>query len=285
MKAPGNLFVVDDDPMSRKAAKALASSLKIHCESFASAEEFLDRYSPSLTGCLLLDYRLGGMDGLQLQERLCGMGSLLRGPDQRLCRPVVGRSRHAESARRPLSKNPTRMTIWRTQFAMPSDRNSSRQRSRAMERTNCFRQVTAARMPRNPVSRPANPGHDEELLAAYVATGSRDAFEELLRRYEGELYGYLWHFLGDAQLAEDVFQNTFLQVHLKCRQFEPGRRLRPWLYKIATSQAVDLLRRNRRHKAVSFSAVDDAATHQPPWHDPRDAKAADPATMETARGP
>jgi FixJ family two-component response regulator len=64
--------------MSRKAAKALASSLKIPCESFASAEEFLDRYSPSLTGCLLLDYRLGGMDGLQLQERLRGMGSLLR---------------------------------------------------------------------------------------------------------------------------------------------------------------------------------------------------------------
>jgi FixJ family two-component response regulator len=78
MKVPGNLFVVDDDPMSRKAAKALASSLKIPCESFASAEEFLDRYSPSLTGCLLLDYRLGGMDGLQLQERLRGMGSLLR---------------------------------------------------------------------------------------------------------------------------------------------------------------------------------------------------------------
>ena len=78
MKVPGNLFVVDDDPMSRKAAKALASSLKIPCESFASAEEFLDRYSPSLTGCLLLDYRLGGMDGLQLQQRLRGMGSLLR---------------------------------------------------------------------------------------------------------------------------------------------------------------------------------------------------------------
>lgn len=142
--------------------------------------------------------------------------------------------------------------------------------------TRYSRQVTPARMPRNRVSPPADLRHDEELLAAYVETGSRDAFEELLRRYERELYSYLCHYLGDAQLAEDAFQNTFLQVHLKCRQFEPGLRLRPWMYKIATSQAVDLLRRNRRHKAVSFSAAADAGTDQPPWYDLRHAKAADP---------
>ena len=74
--------------------------------------------------------------------------------------------------------------------------------------------------------------------------------------------------LGDAQLAEDAFQTTFLQVHLKCRQFMPGRRLRPWLYTIAAHQAVDLLRRNRRHNTVSLSAAgaDDGADNerQPP---------------------
>ena len=73
----GTLFVVDDDPKSRKAVAALASSMKIKCEPFASAEEFLDRYDPSLTGCALVDFRLGGMDGLQLQERLRAMGSPL----------------------------------------------------------------------------------------------------------------------------------------------------------------------------------------------------------------
>ena len=73
----GTLFVVDDDPKSRKAVAALASSMKIRCETFASAEGFLDRYDPSLTGCALVDFRLGGMDGLQLQERLQAMGSAL----------------------------------------------------------------------------------------------------------------------------------------------------------------------------------------------------------------
>jgi RNA polymerase sigma-70 factor, ECF subfamily len=96
---------------------------------------------------------------------------------------------------------------------------------------------------------------DEELLATYTETGNRDAFEELVHRYERELYSYLRQFLGDAQLAEDAFQTTFLQVHLKCRQFAPGRRFRPWLYAIAAHQAVDLLRRNRRHKAMSLTTV------------------------------
>jgi two-component system, LuxR family, response regulator FixJ len=71
----GTLFVVDDDPKSRKAVTALARSMKIRCEPFASAEEFLERYEPSLTGCALIDFRLGGMDGLELQGRLQAMGS------------------------------------------------------------------------------------------------------------------------------------------------------------------------------------------------------------------
>jgi RNA polymerase sigma-70 factor, ECF subfamily len=100
---------------------------------------------------------------------------------------------------------------------------------------------------------------DENLLADYVATGNPQAFEELVGRYQRELYSYLRQHLGDAQLAEDAFQATFLQVHLKCAQFKSGCRLRPWLYTIANHQAIDLQRKNRRHKAVSLStAVDDS---------------------------
>jgi FixJ family two-component response regulator len=73
----GILFVIDDDRKSRMAVAALAVSLKIKCETFVSAEAFLDRYNPSLTGCALVDFRLGGMDGLELQDRLRAMGSAL----------------------------------------------------------------------------------------------------------------------------------------------------------------------------------------------------------------
>jgi len=93
---------------------------------------------------------------------------------------------------------------------------------------------------------------DEQLLAEYVATNDRDAFARLVKRYERELYSYLRRYLGDAVMAEDAFQATFLQVHLKCRQFEAGRKVRPWLYTIATNQAIDGQRRNKRHRMVSL---------------------------------
>jgi RNA polymerase sigma-70 factor (ECF subfamily) len=109
-------------------------------------------------------------------------------------------------------------------------------------------------MPRNRARLPANLRDDEELLAAYIEMGSREAFEELVRRYERELYGYLYRFLGDAQLAEDAFQATFLEVYLHCREFDPSRRFRPWVYRIATTRAIDLLRRNRRHRLLSLDA-------------------------------
>lgn len=93
---------------------------------------------------------------------------------------------------------------------------------------------------------------DEDLLLSYRDSQRRDLFEELVRRYERELFSYLRRYVGDADLAADVFQATFLQLHLKCSQFQAGRRLRPWLYTIATNQAIDAQRRNRRHRMVSL---------------------------------
>ena len=94
---------------------------------------------------------------------------------------------------------------------------------------------------------------DEKLLLSYRAERDEGVFGELVRRYEKELFGYLRHYLGNAEMAEDVFQQTFLQVHLKCDQFEPGRKVRPWLYTVATNQAIDYRRRNRRHRIGSLN--------------------------------
>ncbi|MBN2025027.1 MAG: RNA polymerase sigma factor [Pirellulales bacterium] len=99
---------------------------------------------------------------------------------------------------------------------------------------------------------PSDERTDEELLLEYRDRGNREAFERLVHRYERELYNYLRHYLGDAQMADDAFQTTFLQVHLKCDTFEPDRKFRPWLYTVATNQAIDAQRRNRRHRMVSL---------------------------------
>jgi RNA polymerase sigma-70 factor (ECF subfamily) len=101
---------------------------------------------------------------------------------------------------------------------------------------------------------------DEELLAHFQG-GQREAFNLLVRRYERELFGYLRRYLGDAELAEDVFQNTFLQLYTKIGTYEAGRPVRPWLYTIATHQAIDALRRAGRHQAVSLDQQREETTN------------------------
>jgi RNA polymerase sigma-70 factor, ECF subfamily len=96
---------------------------------------------------------------------------------------------------------------------------------------------------------------DEQLLLEYRVTGKASLFAQLVHRYEPELYGYLRRYLGDANAAEDAFQQTFLQVHLKCGQFQAGRKVRPWLYTIATHQAIDARRRTRRQRMTSLDLV------------------------------
>lgn len=93
---------------------------------------------------------------------------------------------------------------------------------------------------------------DEELLLEYRVTGRPAVFEALVKRYERELYNYLRRFLNNQVLAEDAFQATFMQVHLKCSLYDDSRKVRPWLYTVATNQAIDIQRRNRRHKLVSL---------------------------------
>ena len=93
---------------------------------------------------------------------------------------------------------------------------------------------------------------DEVLLSRYRDEGWTADFDVLVHRYERELFRYLVRYTGDAALADDVFQNTFLQVHLKRALYEDGRPVRPWLYSIATHQAVDALRKAGRHPTISL---------------------------------
>jgi RNA polymerase sigma-70 factor (ECF subfamily) len=97
---------------------------------------------------------------------------------------------------------------------------------------------------------------DEQLLAAYQA-GDQQAFAGLIRRYEKELYNFLLRFLGQPSLAEDIFQETFLQVHLSADTFETHRRFRPWLFTIAANKARDLLRSRARRPTVQLTGAPD----------------------------
>jgi two-component system response regulator FixJ len=71
------VFIVDDDAAVRDALKFLLRSVGHPVEAFASALEFLDAYRDDRPGCLVLDIRMPGMSGLELQEKLVERRSIL----------------------------------------------------------------------------------------------------------------------------------------------------------------------------------------------------------------
>ena len=71
------VFIVDDDPAIRFAMQALMDSVNIEHEIYASGDEFLKNVDDHRAGCLVLDIRMPGLGGLELQEELIKRGSTL----------------------------------------------------------------------------------------------------------------------------------------------------------------------------------------------------------------
>jgi len=87
MNRTGTVFLVDDDDDLRRATMRLLASFEFSVRAFASAEELLAAFDAKLAGCLLLDLRLPGQSGLELQRTLDTMGSTL---------PIVFLTGHAD---------------------------------------------------------------------------------------------------------------------------------------------------------------------------------------------
>lgn len=98
---------------------------------------------------------------------------------------------------------------------------------------------------------------DAELLQHYMQ-GDEAAFREIVGRYKNGLYAFLKQFLNRADLVEDVFQETFLQLFTSRESFDQSRPLRPWLFTIAANKAKDALRKSQRTSAVPIGVISDA---------------------------
>jgi two-component system response regulator FixJ len=72
--AKGTVFIVDDDPAIRRALGRLLEEVALPARTFATADAFLETYDEDEPGCLVLDVRMPGMSGMDLQERLNQLG-------------------------------------------------------------------------------------------------------------------------------------------------------------------------------------------------------------------
>lgn len=113
---------------------------------------------------------------------------------------------------------------------------------------------------------------DEALMAQYLE-GDRQAFRVLFERYSPRLLGLMRQRVYDAEDAQELVQQTFLQFHRARHDFRAGGRVRPWLVTIALNLRRDHLRRlPRRHRV----GLDDAPE---PSVEPRTAERRDQARL------
>lgn len=103
---------------------------------------------------------------------------------------------------------------------------------------------------------------DNELVAAFIA-GNNEAFDTLLSRYQDRLYSYIQFYIHNRDLADDLFQETFVKAIVCLRQggYQESGYFYAWLTRIAHNLLIDHLRAER-HDEVQYA--DDGATL---WND------------------
>jgi len=109
-------------------------------------------------------------------------------------------------------------------------------------------------------------------MLAYQA-GDEGAFDAIVRRYSGQVFGLLTRFLGDRPGREDLVQEVFLRVIRARKRYRPEARFSTWLYRIAFNLSANFQARSGRREALSLNYESDDTS----MVEPADEDAPDPS--------
>lgn len=101
-------------------------------------------------------------------------------------------------------------------------------------------------------SRVGEPTGDESVLVNAARKGDIGAFEELVRRYDRNVFRIAQHITQNREDAEDVVQDAFLKAYQNLGQFQGQSKFYTWLVRIAVNEALMRLRRRRPERMVSL---------------------------------
>lgn len=98
---------------------------------------------------------------------------------------------------------------------------------------------------------------DDQLVALYVK-GINEAFDTLLERYKDRLYSYIYYTIHNADMANDLFQETFVKAIITIRQgrYTGNGKFYPWLVRIAHNLIIDQFRTERTESTISNDEVE-----------------------------
>lgn len=97
-------------------------------------------------------------------------------------------------------------------------------------------------------------GASDEKIARRAQGGDKEAYGQLVERYESKLIRYGSKFLNNREDIKDLVQEVFLKAYRNIKSFDISRRFSPWIYRVAHNEFVNALQKNKRNRflAVNF---------------------------------
>lgn len=101
----------------------------------------------------------------------------------------------------------------------------------------------------------------DEKLTIYIREKDKEAFKEIIERYESKLLRYAEYLVGDSEMAADIVQETFIKSFVNLNGFNASKKFSSWIYRITHNEAMSIMRRNRKDVPIVENIEIDSGTN------------------------
>jgi RNA polymerase sigma-70 factor (ECF subfamily) len=94
----------------------------------------------------------------------------------------------------------------------------------------------------------------DNALIQNILEGDQQAFEELIRRYQGFVHNVVYHYFAKREDVEDIAQEVFFKVYQALRSYDADRPFKHWLGRITSNMCIDEFRKRKRSRLISLES-------------------------------
>jgi RNA polymerase sigma-70 factor (ECF subfamily) len=90
----------------------------------------------------------------------------------------------------------------------------------------------------------------EIMFVLRAQTGDKEAYNQLLKSIQKQLYWHIWNLVGDKNLTEDILQEIFVLIYKKLHQLKQPELFRPWVYRITTRETFRMIKKEKLYDEI-----------------------------------
>lgn len=95
---------------------------------------------------------------------------------------------------------------------------------------------------------------DSELVEI-VRNSDQEKYGEIIERYQGKLFAYLFRLIGSRDEAQDILQDVFLKAYRNLQSYDTSRKFSSWVYRIAHNEAVNFIKRKSLKRFIPWEDI------------------------------